>query len=173
MTIPHAVWIATASAIAVVPSAVAQSPEPTDAACPVTIKNGLGLKRSVGEPPAGNHGNDSRTIATSLWSNGTVTFKPGGAGCIDDEGGMWMKWPWWHEGRHKHLLIEGRRLDGEAPPLRAHIPGGYSGEFQSSGLIFPTPGCWQVTGQVDDQSLTFVVRAVKIGDGPPRCDPRP
>jgi hypothetical protein len=173
MTIPRAVWIAMASAIAVVPGAVAQSPDPGEASCPVTINNGLGLKRSVGEPPAGNHGNDSRTIATSLWSDGTVTFRPGGAGCIDDEGGMSMKWPWWHEGTHKHLVIEGRRLDGDAPLLRARIPDGYSGEFQVSALIFPTPGCWQVTGRVDDQSLTFVVRAVKMGYGPRRCEPRP
>ena len=123
MTIPRAVCIAMASAIVVVPGAVAQLPEPS--ACPVTINNSLGLRRTVDESPAGNHGNDSRTIATSLWSDGTVTFKPGGAGCIDDEGGMWMKWPWWHEGTHKHLVIEGRRLDGDAPPLRARIPGGY------------------------------------------------
>ena len=172
MTIPRAVWIAMASAIAVVPGAVAQSSEPADATCPVTITNGLGLKRSVGESPAGNHGNDSRTLATALCSDGTVTFKPGGPGCIDDEGGMSMKLPWWYEGTHKHLVIEGRRLDGDAPPLRARIPGGYSGGFQASALIFPTPGCWQVTGKVDGQSLTFVVRAVKIGDGPPRCRPR-
>ena len=156
MTIPRVVWMAMASAIAVVPGAVAQPPEPAEATCPVTIRNGLGLKRSVGESPAGSHGNDSRTIATSLWSDGTVTFKPGGPGCIIDDEGMWMKWPWWHEGTHKRLLIEGRRLDGDAPP---------------SALIFPTPGCWQVTGKVDDQSLTFVVRAVKSGDGPPRCGP--
>ena len=66
MTIPGAVWIAMASAIAVVPGAVAQSPDPGEASCPVTIKNGLGLKGSVGELPAGNHSNDSRTIATAL-----------------------------------------------------------------------------------------------------------
>jgi len=69
-------------------------------------------------------------------------------------------------------VIEGRRLDGDAPHCALAFLAGYSGEFQVSALIFPTPGCWQVTGKVDDQSLTFVVRAVKIGDGPSRCGPR-
>jgi hypothetical protein len=153
--------------------AFAQTPAPTEPACAVTSKNGLGLAHRVGQGAAGNHGNEGRTIATSLWPDGTVTFKPGGPGCIEEDGAMWMKWPWWHEGKHKRLTIEGRRLDGTAPPLRAWVPDGYAGEFQSSALIFPTAGCWQVTGTVDDQALTFVVRAVKVGEGPTRCRHQP
>jgi hypothetical protein len=50
--------------------------------------------------------------------------------------------------------------------LRAHIPSGYSGSFQATRLVFPTPGCWEVTGRVGEASLTFVVVVVKIGEGP-------
>jgi len=163
----RAVCVVMASALFAGATAVAHSAEPV---CAVTLANGLGLTHRVGQGLAGNHGNASRTLATSLWPDGTVTFKPGGPGCLENDGAMWMKWPWWHEGKRKRLTIDGRRLDGAAPPLRARIRTGYSGEFQSSALIFPTPGCWEVTGRVEDQSVTFVVRAVKIGEGPPRCN---
>jgi hypothetical protein len=33
-------------------------------------------------------------------------------------------------------------------------------------LIFPTPGCWEITGRVGETSLTFVTVVVKIGEGP-------
>jgi hypothetical protein len=33
-------------------------------------------------------------------------------------------------------------------------------------VIFPTPGCWEVTGRIGDASVAFVTRVVKIGDGP-------
>jgi hypothetical protein len=130
-------------------------------ACPVTLPNGRGLPRDT---PGGNHGNGA--LATSLWpGGGVVTFKPGGPGCVDEDGALGMKWPWWR-GIPGDLSIEGRRLDGEAPPLRAHIPCCYAGPFQSSGLLFPTPGCWEVTGRVGDASLSFVTLVTKVGDGP-------
>ncbi len=60
------------------------------------------------------------------------------------------------------LRIEGRRLDGNAKPIRAEIPPyyGLSG-FQPSGIFFPTEGCWEVTGRVGDVSLTFVTLVAK------------
>jgi len=33
--------------------------------------------------------------------------------------------------------------------------------FQASGVIFPTEGCWQVTGRVGTASLTFVTVVLK------------
>ena len=39
-------------------------------------------------------------------------------------------------------------------------------------VIFSTPGCWEVRGQVGDASLTFVTNVVKISEGPTwRLDP--
>ena len=146
----------------IAPSALAQSPAPTDATCPVTSNNG----RRLTQPNTGNHSNDAQTVSTSLWPDGTVTFKPGGSGCVDPDGTLGMKWPWWR-GTRGPLTIEGRRLDGPAGPLRASIPAGYGQTgFQSSGLMFPTPGCWEVTGRVGAESLTFVTRAVKVDAGP-------
>jgi len=77
-----------------------------------------------------------------------------------------MKWPWWR-GVRGQLTLEGRRLDGPAAPMRASIPAGYGlTGFQATGLMFPTPGCWEVTGRVGAESLVFVTRAVKVDAGP-------
>ena len=56
------------------------------------------------------------------------------------------------------LKITGRRLDASAPPLEAHVPCCYPTRFQSSGLFFPTEGCWQVTAQAANSQLSFVVQ---------------
>jgi hypothetical protein len=67
------------------------------------------------------------------------------------------------------LAVTGRRLDGEAPPLRADIKCCFRETgFQSSYLMFPTPGCWEVVaqiGDVADSRLTFVMNLVNVGRG--------
>ena len=64
------------------------------------------------------------------------------------------------------MQISGRRLDATASPLRAEI--GSSGDIHMipTYIIFPTTGCWEVTGKVDDVSLIFVTKVVKVGNGP-------
>jgi hypothetical protein len=105
----------------------------------------------------------SRALSVSLpRQDGTVVFKPGGVGFVLSDGALSMKFGWERAVRGP-LRISGRRLDESAPPLRSHIPSGY-GEtgFQATALIFPTPGCWEVTGRVGDEILTFVTRVVKV-----------
>jgi hypothetical protein len=116
-------------------------------------------RRDLSNPDA--HGNGK--LWTVLWANGTVLFQPNGPGFIGEDGSLSMKWPW-YRGVQGRLTITGRRLDGPAPPLRADIPEGYRETgFQATALIFPTEGCWEVTGQVGETSpLTFVTRVIKI-----------
>jgi len=58
--------------------------------------------------------------------------------------------------------IEGGRLDGLTAPLRASVPAGYGrAGFQSTGLTFPTTGCWRVAGSVAGYELEFVVFVTK------------
>jgi hypothetical protein len=123
--------------------------------CPVTRSN----------DPSGVYRNGVLEVY-GLRPNGTVEFKPGGAGFIMRDGALAMKFGWQRLVTGK-LMISGQRFDGDAPPLRARIPSGY-GEigFQSTSIVFPTPGCWQVTGQLGSASLMFVTRVVKIGEGP-------
>jgi hypothetical protein len=75
-----------------------------------------------------------------LWPGSTVVFRTGGPGFI-------LRW-----------------LDAPALPLGARIPNGY-GEtgFRATALIFPTIGCWEVTGKVGEASLTFMTRVIKVG----------
>jgi hypothetical protein len=118
-------------------------------------------------------------LSTGLWPNGTITFRPGGSGFITSDGALGMKFLWSRGARGK-LTISGRRLDADAPALRSHVPCCYGedGEtgIQASYVIFPTPGCWEVTGQVGDHQdarLTFVTKVVKVAEGPSwRLDPR-
>ena len=101
-----------------------------------------------------------------LWvllpTDGVVVFEPGSSGEINEDGSMAMKFPWWRAVPGAPLVIEGHRLDGVAPPLRSHVPSGYDWLFQATALIFPTEGCWEVTGTVAGAKLTFVVQVVRL-----------
>jgi hypothetical protein len=134
--------------------------------CPVTTPN---EKRGPGatyrDQSMNWHGTDG--IATQLWTRGTIVFRPGGPGFVLADGSLSMKFLWVKVRRP--MIIEGRRLDASAPPMRANVDHQFDAEdFQPSSLIFPTPGCWEVTSRVAESSLTFVTRVVKIGDGPER-----
>lgn len=131
----------------------------TDAAsyldiCPVTRANGLGPPGEKRSPK--HHGNGK--IWTVLWPDGLIEFGEGRPGSIGDDGVLAMKFPWWRgEGVRGRLRISGRRLDGEAPPAFGEVPDGYGDSgFQASSILFPTEGCWEITGSVGDIELTFV-----------------
>jgi hypothetical protein len=125
--------------------------------CLVTAPNG---SAPPGEPPSPDYYSNGQ-LWTVLWPDGQVIFEPGGPGSINADGSLGMKWGWWR-GVEGQLTIEGRRLDAPAPPLRADIPEGYGESgFQVSALIFPTEGCWEVTGRVGETELTFITLVVK------------
>lgn len=151
----------------VVASQTTNSPEP---ACDVTRPNGKGTFRE--QPSPGLYGNGALSMAP--WTDGTVVFKPGGPGFVMQDGSLGMKWGW-RRGVRGQLKIEGRRVDAPAPPLQSEIACCGYGDigFQSTYLIFPTPGCWEVTGRVGEASLTFVTLVVQIGAGPSPLGPLP
>jgi hypothetical protein len=135
------------------------------AECKVTEPNGIAA--GVAEIVPSSYGNSEVSVGPfGLCPDGIVVFKPGGPGFVTRGGALGMKWGWMR-GVSGELRITGRRLDGEAPPLRSEVPSGYGERgFQVSYLIFPTPGCWEVTGSVGQSSVTFVTKVVKIGKGP-------
>ena len=134
----------------------------TGMACPVTQPNGAVRPKfgrteppQVGDPESdGGYGNATLWTNLWMWGEGEVAVPSSHMRPDGSFGGM--KWAWYRyvPGR---LTIEGRRLDAPAPPLRAWIPEGY-GEigFQVAGIIFPSEGCWEITGRVGEASLTFV-----------------
>jgi hypothetical protein len=99
-----------------------------------------------------SHGNGRLWV--ELYPRGTIGAanygrpRPGGT--------IAVKFPW-TRGVAGHLRITGRRLDADAPAVRSWVPDGYGRTgFQSSAVIFPTTGCWEVTGRVGSASLTVV-----------------
>src|SRR5712691_9487658 len=134
----------------------------TDLKCAVTTPNGI----AAGEdhPERGSYGKAQVSVGPfGLWPDGTVVFKPGGAGFMTRDGSLGMKFGW-RRGVSGQLRIEGRRIDAVAPPLRSEVPEGYGERgFQATSIIFPTPGCWEVTGRVGDATVTFITGVVKIG----------
>jgi hypothetical protein len=106
-----------------------------------------------------NYGDDG--LAVALWPDGKLvagTLPDGGSYAdIKSDGSIVAKLGWWR-GAAGGLEITGKRTDADAPPLRADIPDGYGPtRFQATGITFASAGCWDVTGRVDDEQLTFTV----------------
>ena len=122
--------------------------------CPLTIANGRTPSRQNNSGM--NHGNGK--LWTALWPH-NVVIATGDE--IKPDGRIGMKWPW-YRGVSGRLHIEGRRLDGTAPPVTADIIRAYGDSgFQPSGIYFPTEGCWEITGRVGTAELTFVTLVLK------------
>lgn len=68
------------------------------------------------------------------------------------------KFPWWPVIQGK-LTITARRLNGSSAGFHSQVADpaeAGKANFIPSGLIWPGPGCWQVTGIIAGHSLTFV-----------------
>jgi hypothetical protein len=87
-------------------------------------------------------------------------------GIVRADGAVAVKFPWWgRRGATDALTITGRRLDRSASPLRVDAPpGSGSPGFWASRIIFPTEGCWSVTGRAQAGTLTFTVHVMKAND---------
>lgn len=135
------------------PTDVDGTPHPTPAAaCPVTLPNGHNPPRQTSRL---SHGNGRLWV--ELYPRGII--RPAYYGRARPNGAIAVKFPW-TRGVLGHLKITGRRLDADAPALRSSVPGGYGRTgFQSTAVIFPTTGCWEVTGRVGSASLRFVTKA--------------
>jgi hypothetical protein len=138
---------------------------PAKDACEATTPNSIVAGSEQRE--SWSHGNAQLSVGPfGIWPDGAVVFRPGGPGFITSDGALGMKFGW-QRGVRGRLRIEGRRLDARASPLRSEVDNGYGDfGFHASYVIFPTPGCWEVTGRVADASVTFVTKVVKIDDGP-------
>ena len=167
----------TATGSATVAGAAAGSPKSTPAgparypARPVTMADAGHCPVTIGHPVPRTkpwrellfgwqsaHGNDSLWVG-SLWPHGVVIITPDDVG---PDGRLGMKFGWYRL-TNGYLTITGRRLDAPAPPASGlTFPGGYGlTGFNASGVMFPTEGCWQITGRVGRVALTFVAFVIK------------
>ena len=114
------------TALVVVASQGQQVSSPTPRSefkCEVTKPNDVAAGEE--KPARGSYGNREVSVGPfGLWPDGTIIFKPGGAGFITQSGALGMKFGWMR-GVSGELKITGRRLDGEAPPLRSQVTAGY------------------------------------------------
>ena len=129
------------------------APVTPTAACPVTEPAWLSPPDDAavsGSPEPGYYFvNQGRSMWASAWWTGQEeSYLRAG-----DEG---VKVGWFRPAGAT-LEITGQRLDGPAPPLEAHAPCCYPTRFQATGLVFPSAGCWQVTGRAAGSELSFVV----------------
>jgi hypothetical protein len=129
-------------------------------ACRVTLPNG---NTPPGESPSRNdHGNG--VLWTLLWPDGKLMATPQ----FVRDGSIRMKFPWWGgRGVNGRLKVTGHRLDRAARPLRATVRRGYTSapRFWASRIIFPTEGCWKITGRTANARLSFVTLALKTPMG--------
>jgi hypothetical protein len=106
---------------------------------------------AVLDPPAYSHyfaNEDNSILASASWT-------------IEKESRLnvareWIKVGWFRPAGAE-LVITGKRLDGDAPPMEAEASCCYPTRFQASGLYFPTEGCWEVIARAADSELSFNV----------------
>ena len=111
-------------------------------------------QRRLGQSSPLSHGNGRLWV--ELYPRGIIG--PANYGHARPNGAIWVKFPW-TRGVPGDLRITGRRLDADAPAAQSSIPDGYGRTgFQSTAVIFPSPGCWEVTGRVGAASLTFITK---------------
>jgi hypothetical protein len=81
--------------------------------------------------------------------------------------GFTQKIFWWSEGYSgtdepiPDLRVRGERLDRPAPALNAaRATNAFAEDIGSAmltGVNFPTPGCWEITGSYEQATLIFVI----------------
>lgn len=134
--------------------------------CPVTTPGQVTFKApepySAEAPWEGFFWYGSRDLWTVLRTDGIWEGLP------DNPEGYTQKIFWWSyrfvlkDELVPTLVVTGRRLDAEAPPLKSYgATNAFAddiGDAMLTGVDFPTLGCWEVTGQYKEAELTFVVR---------------
>jgi hypothetical protein len=146
-------------------AASTQLPDRSPPACPITRQQAPAFQppapypAQAPEPDSFWYGSDA--LWTLLRSDGTWRDLPHG------DAGYTQKVVWWRRGYDwqadptPRLTVTGRRLDAPAPPLAAsRATNGFHESYRSFMLVgvdIPTPGCWELTGQVPAAELKFVV----------------
>jgi beta-lactamase regulating signal transducer with metallopeptidase domain len=64
----------------------------------------------------------------------------------------------WMRPSNTELKISARRLDGDAPQLTVGPAAPYRTGYIAVGVVFPAPGCWEVTATAGESTLTYITR---------------
>ena len=125
---------------------------------------GVGVNAGARADQSENCPVSAPTIATPPDSQ-YRSLLPTGAYFVSKDRGIWTAMDAWGLGSRKvgwikpegsTMVVQGRRLDGDAAPLWSDISEGYVGDFQSSRVIIPSAGCWEIEARANDSLLRFV-----------------
>jgi hypothetical protein len=144
-------------------TAIALSTPPAD--CPVTTAKDSSFQApepfSAVAPWEGLFWFGSERLWTALHADGVWPELP------KTPDGYTQKIVWWSElyslqdELEPALVVSGQRLDSKSEPLRfygaTNMMEESAGEAMLTGVEFPTLGCWEVRGEYEKSSLTFVV----------------
>jgi hypothetical protein len=139
-------------------------PHDPPADCPITARQDPPF-----EPPApydsmgyeGEFWYGTDALWTALRENGIWEALPHNPGGYTQKVFWWRDGYVWSEEQEPELSVTAERLDASAPPVGAsRATNAYAADIGSAMLVgvdFPTLGCWKVTGNYGDTSLSFVV----------------
>jgi len=133
--------------------------------CPVTTPGKVTFQApepySPDAPWEGMFWFGTKGLWTALKTDGVWSDLP------DNPEGYTQKIMWWSDlfvlkdELEPALVVSGRRLDAEAPPLKfggaRNASAADIGDAMLTGVDFPTLGCWEITGRYKKTGLTFVV----------------
>ena len=133
--------------------------------CPVTTSANISFKApepfSPIAPWKGIFWYGSEHLWTALNTDGVWSKLP------ENSDGYGQKIMWWSslyslkDELEPELVVSGKRLDGEAEPLRfygaTNAMADEIGEAMLTGVEIPTLGCWEITGQYKESEISFVV----------------
>jgi hypothetical protein len=81
---------------------------------------------------------------------------------VSDTGAISEKFVWYRQGNAEgELSISVQPADGRTHPTEPEvsIPGGYgTSGVQASGIAFPGPGCWEITGASGGVTITVIIQ---------------
>jgi len=121
----------------------------TPVACPVTYPDGSSPPGEQSSPNA--YANKNKTIWVTISVTGEMAVKR------EKDEWLWAPKVPWFRGVRGRLVLTGRRLDRSAPPTHSIVNSSYGDiGFQPASLGFPSEGCWEITGSVGGEKLTFV-----------------
>ena len=122
----------------------ASKPRPV---CPVTFPDG--------DRRRGDRAGVSASSGMGMASCGSAYGLTGRVRATKDNvtrhGAIFMKFPWDRAVKGR-LRITGRRIDADAPPLRALLSDYRLTGFQPSTLIFPDRSCREITGRIGERA---------------------
>jgi hypothetical protein len=123
--------------------------------CSVTYPDGSVPPQENVNSPHG-YANKNKTLWVAISEKGEMRVRQ------DEDGWLIAPKVAWSRGIRGRLTVTGGRLDKLAPAMKSVISDAYGDiGFQPVSLVFPSEGCWKITGKVGGEELTFINKVTK------------